>query len=247
MSLVKPTESPYLIYIALLVCILDQSSIKATDTSSIITYMNPPDNVFTEEIPVGIMVLDINEYLKNRQSKAGEASVSDIEDDSQYFAFIDEASVENLYYSLDPYTGQILTKRYLNRESLCTNGHCANDCKPEHRASGKYGNGDCRMNIKVLAIPSYTTIEIDVIIQRDKTTRPAFESEHLIVNVSENAPIGHRILLSPMSNLESIQNYSFTIKTDEQEERMFDLRFEPHAYEKLYLLAHVNLDREIVR
>ncbi|CAF0838178.1 unnamed protein product [Brachionus calyciflorus] len=196
-------------------------------SSTLGTYLNLIDKKIPEEIPIGSLITDLNEELNLLNT------TRDYDAENLHFTFLDDikTSTENVYFLLDPITGRLTSKRYLDRESMCLNKHCSNTCQPD---------GDCVINVKVLVIPSYNIINFNVEIQDINDNRPFFASDYQIEKIPENVLIGHKIPLEvaydPDSGVNSVQNYKILEK---------ETPFEIELNDGLFLVVTEKLDREI--
>lgn len=128
---------------------------------------------------------------------------------SQQYTFLEDIkqqASDQTYFLLDSITGRITTKRYLDRESMCLNKHCMDICDSTINNNQQFianntlntqrnnvNNGNCRMNLKILLIPSYNIISLNVIIQDINDNKPQFQIDVLNQTIPENVPIGHKI------------------------------------------------------
>lgn len=198
------------------------------------TYIYLSDKLIQEEIPIGSLIADIADEISNSNIQTSQNEYLD-STESQHFTFLDDvkSSTENTYFLLDSITGRVTSKRYLDRESMCFNKHCANNCEP---------NGTCIMNLKILTIPSYNIASLNILIQDINDHKPQFRNEILEQTIAENVPIGYRIPLDlaydPDIGLNSIQSYNLVTKI-----APFDLE---HNLNESYLSLVVKqrLDRE---
>ena len=185
------------------------------------SYTYLPDQIIQEEISVGSLIVDIAEQIRIYQGSA-------ITNENQQYTFLDDhkSSTENTYFLLDTVTGRVTSKRYLDRESMCINKHCMNTC--EYAPSKAYifngqsnlvvnktklqASGDCDMNLKILVIPSYNIVSLNIIIQDINDNKPQFRIDSMTESIPENVPIGYRIPIDfaydPDIGQNSIQYYS---------------------------------------
>lgn len=184
------------------------------------SYTYLPDKIIQEEISVGSLIVDVAEQVRIYQASA-------ITNENQQYTFLDDhkSSTENTYFLLDTVTGRVTSKRYLDRESMCINKHCMNTCEfapsKAYILNGKsnfvntttpQASGDCNMNLKILVIPSYSIVSLNIIIQDINDNKPKFRIDSMIESVPENVPIGYRIPIDfaydPDIGQNSIQYYS---------------------------------------
>jgi hypothetical protein len=215
--------------------------------------LNTPDQFILEEIPVGSLIIDLADFLQPANNTAQSQRSSTLttvttvegglsDNDEQYFTFLDDSktSHENIYFILDSTTGRLTSKRFLDRESMCLNKHCANNCQDES------DTGSCRLSVKVLAIPSYKILNTQIIVQDINDHRPVFRTEHMHKVVAENLPAGHRIpvelAVDPDAGLNAVHSYTL-VNSSRDVDATFSLVFE-EAERRLYLQVKRRLDRE---
>ena len=215
------------------------------------TYVYTPDQYIHEEIPVGSLIFDSAEFLNIHYPKTVSstmpATTTDMEtlNNDQYFTFLDDSktSNENIYFLLDSVTGRLTSKRYLDRESMCLNNHCINDCTDESPTN----NGSCQVNVKILAIPSYKVLSMNLIVKDMNDNIPQFKQEFMTKSVTENLPVGYKVMLDlaydPDAGQNSVQSYKL-VETTQSIRDTFSLHFV--AGSQLYLLVKKNIDRETV-
>ena len=239
------------------------------------SYIYLPDKLIQEEISIGSLIVDVSEEIEsyNQQHKQTD-NLDAATGENQQYAFLDDqkTSTENTYFLLDSVTGRVMSKRYLDRESMCINKHCTNACDTEVRAyvldpaksdtnrsavdkAIQQGAGDCNMNLKILVIPSYNIVTLNIVIQDINDNKPYFRVELMNEAVPENVPIGYKIPIDlaydPDTGLNSIQYYSMIqaapagtlLSSFELIKQTFEL---VHDETKLLLVVKQKLDREIV-
>ena len=160
--------------------------------------------------------------------------------ENQHYTFLNDvkSSTENTYFLLDSITGRATSKRYLDRESMCMNKHCMDTCDLGNQNNFVITNsshlsldlqkknsltidssnanvnppGNCKLNLKVLIIPSYTIVSLNVILQDINDNKPQFRVDFLNQSIPENVPIGHKIPIDlaydPDIGINSIQSYT---------------------------------------
>ncbi|RNA15934.1 protocadherin-9-like [Brachionus plicatilis] len=171
--------------ILLIVCMM------LPQANSMATYVTLTDKTIAEEIPIGSLIADL--------SQESAATTTD-----SHFTFLHDikTSVENTYFLLDAVTGRLTSKRYLDRESMCLNKHCANKCQPD---------GTCRIPVQILLIPNYTIFQFTVHIEDINDNMPTFASDYQLKRIAWDASVGHRIAVQhaydPDFGLNSIQTY----------------------------------------
>ena len=200
----------------------------STSSDSLDSYIYLPDKHIQEEIAIGSLIADLSDELSNynnnnnnnqdennKKSVINNQNVEEDDDDSnenQHFTFLEDAksSTENTYFILDSITGRITSKRYLDRESMCMNKHCLEACD---FVTNSTASGSCKMNLKILTIPSYNIINLNVVIQDINDNKPLFRIEYMNQSIPENVPIGYKIPIDlaydPDVGINSIQSYTF--------------------------------------
>lgn len=152
-----------------------------------------PDKLIQEEISIGSLIVDIAEELEieaNRVTKSSTTSnANSLSGENQHYTFLEDSksSTENTYFLLDSITGRLTSKRYLDREAMCLHRHCANQCGSE--------TGSCTMQLRMLIIPSYQIVSLNVIVQDINDNKPQFRVDMVNLTVPENVPVGYRIPL----------------------------------------------------
>ena len=196
------------------------------------SYIYLPDKYVQEEIPIGSLIVDISEEITkynelNKQNNNNLNSDSFIDSaENLHYTFLNDvkSSTENTYFLLDSITGRATSKRYLDRESMCLNKHCMDTCdlgnqnnffitngsqtfiKSSSKKSSENANppGNCKLNIKVLIIPSYSIVSLNVILQDINDNKPQFRVEFMNQSIPENVPIGKKISLIKQSSQVSL-------------------------------------------
>lgn len=191
---------------------------------SLNSYIYLPDKYIQEEISIGSLIVDLSDELdkqhpstsafdKQQQSRTTTTAQSDLNEsdsaENQHFTFLEDAksSTENTYYLIDSITGRITSKRYLDRESMCMNKHCMDACDSMQNI-----NQNCKMNLKVLLIPSYDIVSLNIIVQDLNDNKPQFRVDYINQSIPENVPFGYKIPIDlaydPDAGLNSIQSYT---------------------------------------
>ena len=193
--------------------------IKFQTSESLNSYIYLPDKYINEEISIGTPIIDIVDELNLYFDKITSLSVNGIGDTltkvekksifelksqlrNQQYAFLEDTNQQTsdqTYFLLDLITGRITTKRNLNRESMCLNKHCLETCDAivvsnNNMTNNQRGN-NCKINLKILLIPSYNIISMNIIVQDINDNKPYFTNSILNQAVPENVPIGHKIPL----------------------------------------------------
>ena len=99
------------------------------------SYIYLSDKIIQEEISIGSLIVDISEQVTAYQLTS--KRTRELSNDNQQYTFLDDhkSSTENTYFLLDSVTGRVMSKRYLDRESMCLNKHLKDKtiglpCKP---------------------------------------------------------------------------------------------------------------------
>jgi hypothetical protein len=191
----------------------------STSSDSLDSYIYLPDKHIQEEIAIGSLIADLSDELsnynnqnENKKSISNENVDDEDSNENQHFTFLEDAksSTENTYFLLDSITGRITSKRYLDRESMCMNKHCLEACEFINNSTT---TGSCKMNLKILTIPSYNIINLNVVIQDINDNKPLFRIEYMNQSIPENVPLGYKIPIDlaydPDVGINSIQSYTF--------------------------------------
>jgi hypothetical protein len=225
------------------------------------SYVYLPDKYIQEEIPIGSLIADMSEEMTNyQQQQQGSKSARLREESEEHYTFLEDtkSSIENTYFLLDSITGRVTSKRYLDRESMCMNKHCMNQCDYfsalDSSSQGKNQSElNCKMNLKILTIPSYEIISLNVIIQDINDNKPQFRIDYLNQSIAENVPIGYRIPIDlaydPDIGQNSVQSYELIHATNANEKDFIRETFELTTSlneSQFYLIVKHKLDREKV-
>jgi protocadherin delta 1 len=215
------------------------------ESNAINSYIYLPDKNVTEEIPIGTVVIDLSDELNayyRRLSSQPSAT-------PQQYTFLEDVkhAQENSYFLLDSSTGRVRTRRFLDRETLCLNRHCIDPCDPS------YARNSCKINMKVLLVPSYVILSLNILIQDINDNAPRFRVDTLNQSIPENVPIGYRVPIDlafdPDFGKNSMQYYAFKTMSDPIENQLINETFElvQNLNEsQLALVVKKNLDRETV-
>lgn len=195
--------------------------------ASVNSYIYLNDKIIQEEVPVGSFIIDLNEELTQYRFL------------NEQYTFLDDLNTHagpKTYFLIDLITGRITSKRYLDRESMCANRHCSSGCNSNQTY--------CKMNLKVLLMPSSNIISLNIQIEDINDNKPLFRKERVNFEIAENVPLGHRIPLElafdPDSGLNTIQRYELLPTNQSVFQLVYDSK-EP----QLYLNVIHQLDREI--
>jgi hypothetical protein len=233
------------------------------------SYIYLPDKFINEEIPIGSHIIDLDIELSLYFEKLTSTGLTKTEKKSlhelksqlrnQQYTFLEDIKQQTndqTYFLLDLITGRITTKRYLDRESMCLNKHCLETCDAiiinnnnnnnnNNTTPNQRGN-NCKMNLKILLIPSYNIISMNIIIQDINDNKPYFTSDILNQTIPENVPIGHKIPIDLAydadTGVNSIQFYKLiNLETDND---TFEL-IQNFNELQLGLVVRKKLDREV--
>jgi len=220
---------------------------------SLNSYIYLPDKYIHEEISIGSLIVDIADELEKQKSTTITNSIesklvtnSDTSTEMQHFTFLEDvkSSTENTYYLIDSITGRITSKRYLDRESMCINKHCMEQCDL-NQITKQNLTLNCKMNLKVLLIPSYDIVNLNIIIQDLNDNKPQFRIDLINQTLPENVPIGYKIPIDlaydPDAGINSIQNYTLLSASDDY--NTFQL-IQQTLDSELALIVKQKLDRE---
>lgn len=169
------------------------------EANTISSYIYLNAKKIREELAPGSFVLNLADELEaNEQYRAAIKPKSKQQQQQQQFTILEESSKRGgggndsgsngatAYFDLDSSTGEITTKasKRLDREFMCANRQCAEPC------------GDtptCRLNLKILLLPSYNIVDLNILVEDINDNRPQFRSPNLTQLVNENVPVGYKI------------------------------------------------------
>lgn len=210
--------------------------IQLTQASKISSYVYLNDRIIKEELPMGSFVVNLaDELALNDQYKSLIANGNN----NQQYTLLEDSKTQsnsNSYFNIDSMTGQITTNtKRLDREYMCANRQCAEACDPTSMAN-------CRLNLKILLLPSYNIINLNIFVEDINDNKPVFKTPNQTHQINENVPVGYRIpvdlAFDPDVGLNAIQHYELLTDTD-----TFSL--EQNLNESsLYLVVRTPLDRE---
>jgi hypothetical protein len=148
------------------------------------SYIFTPDKYIVEELDEGSLVADLEQDLKDKNYQ------------KQQFTLLEDSKLttkHNLkpassYFQLDPSTGLLNIKNKIDREYMCLHRLCSDPCE-----LSKNNEGACRVNLKVLLLPSYDILNLNVFIQDINDNEPKFHSKVLNKEISEGLPIGYKV------------------------------------------------------
>jgi hypothetical protein len=183
-------------------------------TFALDSYLYLPDKNIKEEIPIGSFVIDLAKELDSNPIYKKQISPNNYKQpQSVQFTLLDDAK-QTGFFNLDASSGIMTTKRSIDREQMCMNRQCADPCDPGYIASPHHSHtnvGACRVNLKVLMMPSYNILNLNVLIDDINDNKPAFRVSNLTQQVNENVPVGYKIPIDlafdPDFGINSVQNY----------------------------------------
>lgn len=206
-------------FLFLLIFLLCKYFVSATE------YIYLPDTHIDEEMPAYSLVCDLSKKLP---SKIGFS-----------YTLLDDSSTS--YFVLNAST-ILLTRAKLDREYLCANSLCAEPC-----SLGTYSNSDqsCKLNIKILQVPTYSILNMNVLVHDINDNYPIFGKKELVLQINENSPVDYTIPLElaydPDVNTNTIQKYEILHNAD-----LVPFSLQQNLNEsKLNLVVSSNLDREL--
>ena len=149
------------------------------------SYLYLSDKVIREEIPIGSYVVDLTKELETNQ--VYKKLTQSLSPTVQQFTLLDDSKLinGNGYFQLDPSSGILSTKRQIDREYMCSNRQCSESCETT--------SGSCRINLKILLMPSYNILNLNIFIEDINDNKPLFRSAKITQQINENVPIGYKI------------------------------------------------------
>lgn len=210
------------------------------------SYIYLSDKSIKEELPVATLVANLKSEVtaKNDLKNSQDETFTLLEDS--------KLSRGNVYFRLDSITGELTTNQYIDRESMCLNRLCADPCE-EHQAHLHHPianfNGSCRINLKVLMLPSANILNMNVFIVDINDNRPLFRSQSVTKQINENVPVGYKIPVAlaydPDIGKNKIQSYEIITSDSSQVMKTFKLAQNLNDAQ-LHLVVIEPLDRERV-
>lgn len=187
-------------------------------------YIYLPDMHINEELPPGSFVCDLSQEASSNNGES--------------YTLLDDTTMS--YFELN--STILSTKIKLDREHMCANSLCAEPC-----TLGTYSTSDqsCKLNIKILQVPTYSILNVNILVHDINDNLPIFKNNKLILTVNENTPVGYTIPLElaydPDVNANTVQRYEILDKAD-----LVPFSLEQNLNEsKLNLLVSSALDREL--
>ncbi|RNA28567.1 protocadherin beta-17-like [Brachionus plicatilis] len=187
-------------------------------------YIYLPDKHIHEELAANSFVCD----LSKEASAASGVSYTLLDD------------TKTPYFALN--SSLLLTKVQLDREHLCANSLCTEPCT---LATYSTLDQSCKLNIKILQIPTYSILNMNILVHDINDNLPVFKNSQLVLPINENSPIGYTIPLElaydPDVNANTVQKYEFLQHAD-----LVPFSLEQNLNEsKLSLVVSASLDREL--
>jgi protocadherin delta 2 len=198
------------------------------------SYIYLHDRKVQEELPVGTLIIDLNEELSSK----GLNRSSFIEQ----YTFLDDtkANSTNIYFLVDIVTGRITTKRYIDRESMCLNKHCLNPCDVNSGQQQQF-EFSCKMNLKILLMPLSNILSVNILIEDINDNQPKWRKESLNHSIYENVPVGYKIPIDSAYDPDVGENSIANYKLNNQFDKTFELE---QSANELALIVRKPLDRE---
>ena len=175
------------------------------------SYIYLPDKTLNEEVPVGSFVINLSKELENdllyKKQVATQPSSYTLLDDSKL-------ANGNAYFQLDSSTGTLTTKQLIDREYMCTHRQCAEQCELGVATHNSHVSGRCRINLKIIIMPSYNILNLNVFVEDINDNQPYFAEANVTQYINENVPIGYKIPINlaydPDIGQNTIQRYQIT-------------------------------------
>lgn len=210
----------FLLNLVYLLYLLEQATAQSN------SYINLNDKTIKEELELGSFVANVASELKalNKQMKV------------EQFTLLDDM---NSYFALDSQTGILTTKREIDREQLCANRQvCVRSCESLE--------GKCELNVKVLLMPSYQILNLNVYVQDVNDNRPQFRSRNLTQKINENVPIGYKVPIDLAYDSDFGKNTVkyYNLSASPSGRNKFRLA-QNLSESQLYLVVSDELDREL--
>lgn len=212
-------------------------------TSGLDSYLYLSDKTIKEETPIGSFVVDLSKELLDKNKQLGA-------DKTQQFTLLDDSKLaQGGFFQLDQSSGILTTKRFIDREQMCSSRQCADPCdnwSSHFTNSNNNNNGSCRINLKVLLMPSYNILNLNVFIQDINDNKPAFSANNITQQINENVPTGYKIPIElafdPDIGANAIQYYE--LKTANKNSKSPFKLAQNLNESQLYLVVDTDLDRE---
>jgi len=142
-----------------------------------------------EEMPVTTLVSNLRKEVEAKNLLSSPLSLNE-----EQFTLLEDSKLSrgNVFFKLDSNTGELTTNQFIDREAMCMNRLCADPCD-SNQLSQESLNGSCRINLKVLMLPSSNILNFNVFIEDINDNRPLFRSHSLIKSINENVPVGYKL------------------------------------------------------
>ena len=202
------------------------------------SYINLADKLIREEVPLNTLVANLTQDLLAINSKATASG--------ETFTLLDDSTLSNgnAFFYLDATTGLLTTRQLVDRELMCARRLCADPCETTR------AHGHCRVNLKVLLMPTYRILDVNVLIADLNDNRPHFSHTNLTLTINEHVPIGYRIPLALALDrdvgINAVQRYELTSRRSSEADLVsatFRLA-QNLAESQLHLVVLSELDRE---
>jgi hypothetical protein len=241
--LVSRRTSSFLTLLIYLIQFLAHFNLNSANTISSYIYLN--DKHIKEELAAGSFVLNLAKELETNQQYLSLKPKLTLPSIQQQYTLLEDSNkpgnANQVYFNLDSATGQITTKSTrLDREFMCANRQCANSCE---LGSLQFTGNSCRLNLKILLMPSYNIVNLNIVVEDVNDNRPEFRVNNQTQFVNENVPVGYKIPIDlaydPDVGVNTIQRYEIMNNVDD----VFKLEQNLND-SQLFLVVQTQLDRE---
>ena len=171
--------------------------------NSINSYIYLPDKTLKEELAT-------NSFVANLAKELEKKDVNSIDtDQTTTFTLLDDSKLAtgNSLFKLDASSGILTTKQTLDREHMCSSRQCADACDSTLQ-------GMCRINLKILVMPSYNIINFNIFVEDINDNQPYFSQVNVTQYINENVPIGYKVPINLAYDRDfgsnTIQRYEIT-------------------------------------
>ena len=217
---------------------------------SINSYIYLPDKILKEELATDSFVTNLAKELEKKEINIGSESASTSMSTST-FTLLDDSKLAsgNSLFKLDATSGILTTKQTLDREHMCSSRQCADACDSSL-------HGMCRINLKILVMPSYNILNFNIFVEDINDNQPYFSQVNVTQYINENVPIGYKVPINLAYDRDfgsnTIQRYEITreITDDMSSKTDFDLVLRTFKLaqnlneSQLHLVVASELDRE---
>jgi len=210
---------------------------------SINSYIYLSDKTIKEELASNSFVANVAKELEKKQQHI-DSSASPMS-----FTLLDDSKLGesgNELFKLDASSGLLTTKQTLDREHMCSSRQCADAC------DSPVAGGMCRINLKILVMPSYNILNFNIFVEDINDNPPYFPQANITLYVNENVPMDYKVPINLAYDRDfgsnTIQRYEIT--KEEAWQSDFDLvkrtfRLAQNLNEsQLHLMVASELDRE---